>query len=64
MKFIKTKSIEILTNGSINLTEILTFPKQISVFKKDYKNLNFSKKTRTILNNKKYSSLYKNYYKF
>lgn len=63
MKFIKTKSVEILTNGSLNFTESLTIPKQLFVYKKDHKSMNFSQKFKNTSNNEKYNSAYKNYYK-
>lgn len=65
MKLIKIKSIEILTNGSLNITQTsLLSPKQIIIYKKDYKSLKFYKKIKNISNFKMSNKFYKTQYKF
>ena len=64
MKFIKLKSIEILTNGSLNFTKT-SFIKsyQISMHKKDYKSLSLTQKTKEILKYKSFNNFYRAHYK-
>ena len=65
MKFIKIKSIEILTNGSLNfkITGLIT-PGQTFLYKKDYKSLEFAQKQKNILKFEVSNNVYKTYYKF
>ena len=64
MKFIKIKSIEILTNGSLNFNKS-GFMKytQVLVYKKDYKNLTFANKTQTISKFETSNNVFKTHYK-
>lgn len=65
MKFIKIKSIEILTNGSLNLTKTgFAKPGQIFFYKKDYKNLEFFQKQKNFSKIEVSNNCYKTYYKF
>ena len=49
MKFIKIKSIEILTNGSLNFTVTgLMDSGQVFFYKKDYKSLELAQKQKNI----------------
>lgn len=64
MKFSKIKSIEILTNGSLNFDKTgFIRPEQVLVNKKDYKNLLFVQKTQTISKFEVSNNVYKTHYK-
>ena len=64
MKFIKIKSIEILTNGSLNITvKSLMESKQIFLYKKDYKSLELAKKQKNISTFEISNNFYKTHYK-
>ena len=65
MKFIKIKSIEILTNGSLNFTITgLMQPGQTFLYKKDYKSLEFAQKQKNISKFELSNNFYKSHYKF
>ena len=65
MKFIKIKSLEILTNGSLNFTTTgLIKSGQTFFYKKDYKSLEFYQKQKNISKFEVSNNLYKTYYKF
>jgi hypothetical protein len=65
MAFIKIKSVEILTNGSLNFANTgLRRLVQIIFYKKDYKSLEFAQKQQNISNFEVSNNLYKTYYKF
>ena len=65
MKFIKIKSIEILTNGSLNITvKSLMESKQIFLYKKDYKSLELAQKQKNISKFEISNNFYKTHYKF
>ena len=65
MKFIKIKSIEILTNGSLNFTITgLMQPGQTFFYKKDYKSLEFAQKQKNISKFELSNNFYKSHYKF
>ena len=61
MKFIKIRSIEILTNGCLNLSS--NNLKQITVYEKDYKNLTLAKKLTKEKNLSFSHNLYKSKYR-
>ena len=65
MKFIKIKSVEILTNGSLNFTTTgLLRPGQTICYKKDYKSLEFAQKQKNIFKLEMANNFYKTHYKF
>ena len=65
MQFIKTKAIEILTNGSLNFTVPgLVRPGQIILYKKDHKSLAFAQKIKNISKSEISNHSYKTHYKF
>ena len=65
MKFIKIKSVEILTNGSLNLTKTgFVKPGQTFFYKKDYKSLEFAQKQKNISKFELSNNFYKSHYKF
>ena len=64
MKFIKIKSVEILTNGSLNFnTTGFIRPGQTLIFKQDYKSLDLSQKQKNRFKFDTYSKSYKTHYK-
>jgi hypothetical protein len=65
MKFIKIKSVEIFTNGSLNFnTTGLISTGQTFFYKKDYKSLEFAQKQKNISKFEVSNNSYKTYYKF
>ena len=65
MKFIEIKSIEILTNGSLNFTAIgLTRPGQTFFYKKDCKSFDFVQTQKNISKFELSNNFYKTQYKF
>lgn len=65
MKFIKIKSVEIFTNGSLNLTTTnCTGSGQTIFYKKDYKTLEFAQKQKNISKFEVSNNFYKTHYKF
>lgn len=65
MKFIKLKSIEILTNGSINFNKTAFIKaKQVYIYKKDVKSLILIHKVKNFSNYKSSNNIYKTHYKF
>jgi hypothetical protein len=65
MKFIKIKSVEILTNGSLNFTATGCMGSGQTIFyKKDYKSLEFAQKQKNISKFEVSNNFYKTHYKF
>jgi hypothetical protein len=64
MKFIKIKSLEILTNGSLNFIQTgLIKLGQTLIHKKDYKSLELSQKQKNISKFEISNNFYKTHYK-
>ena len=60
MKFIKIRSIEILTNGCLNFSNANLFKlNQIKINEKDYNTLIVSQKQQKTLNKKSFETIYK-----
>jgi hypothetical protein len=65
MKFIKIKSVEILTNGSLNFIRTnFGVSGQTIFYKKDYKSLEFAQKQKNISKFEVSNNFYKTHYKF
>jgi hypothetical protein len=63
MKLIKIKSVQIFSNGSLNLcNKNFTIFKQFNFHEKDHKNFFLNKKEKIIKIKSDYSSSYKNKY--
>lgn len=65
MKSIKIKCIEILTNGSLNITvKSLMESRQVFLYKKDYKSLELAQKQKNISKFEISNNFHKTHYKF